>query len=125
MLRVVGYDKNKLETIMGLLDGLLGGVIGAEMVTVVNGLIEKHGGVQGIVAQFEQQGFGATVRSWVGTDANQPISADQVRQAISVDTIKELAAKSGLSVDELTKRLASVLPQAIDHLTPGGVLPKS
>ena len=63
MLRVVGYDKNKLETIMGLLDGLLGGVIGAEMVTVVNGLIEKHGGVQGIVAQFEQQGFGATVRS--------------------------------------------------------------
>lgn len=125
MLRVVGYDKNKLETIMGLLDGLLGGVIGAEMVTVVNGLIEKHGGVQGIVTQFEQQGFGATVRSWVGTDANQPISADQVRQAISVDTIKELAAKSGLSVDELTKRLASVLPQAIDHLTPGGVLPKS
>ena len=110
---------------MGLLDGLLGGVIGAEMVTVVNGLIEKHGGVQGIVAQFEQQGFGATVRSWVGTDANQPISADQVRQAISVDTIKELAAKSGLSVDELTKRLASVLPQAIDHLTPRGVLPKS
>lgn len=110
---------------MGLLDGLLGGVIGAEMVTVVNGLIEKHGGVQGIVTQFEQQGFGATVRSWVGTDANQPISADQVRQAISVDTIKELAAKSGLSVDELTKRLASVLPQAIDHLTPGGVLPKS
>ena len=110
---------------MGLLDGLLGGVIGAEMVTVVNGLIEKHGGVQGIVTQFEQQGFGATVRSWVGTDANQPISADQVRQAISVDTIKELAAKSGLSVDELTKRLASALPQAIDHLTPGGVLPKS
>ena len=110
---------------MGLLDGLLGGVIGAEMVTVVNGLIEKHGGVQGIVTQFEQQGFGATVRSWVGTDANQPISADQVRQAISVDTIKELAAKSGLSVDELTKRLASVLPQAIDHLAPRGVLPKS
>jgi hypothetical protein len=36
---------------MGLFDGLLGGVVGAEMATVVNGLIEKHGGVQGIVAQ--------------------------------------------------------------------------
>jgi hypothetical protein len=35
---------------MGLLDGLLGGAVGAEMVTVVNGLIEKHGGVQGGVA---------------------------------------------------------------------------
>ena len=48
---------------MGLLDGLLGGAVGAEMATVVNSLIEKHGGVQGIVAQLEQQGLGATVRS--------------------------------------------------------------
>ena len=48
---------------MGLLDGLLGGAVGAEMVTVVNGLIEKHGGVQGIIAQLEQQGLGGTVRS--------------------------------------------------------------
>lgn len=110
---------------MGLLDGLLGGAIGAEMVTVVNGLIEKHGGVQGLVKQFEQQGFGATMRSWVGTNANQPISADQVHQAIGSDTIKELAAKSGMSVDELTKKLSSILPQAIDHLTPGGALPGS
>lgn len=39
---------------MGLFDGILGGVVGAEMATVVNGLIEKHGGVQGIVAQLEQ-----------------------------------------------------------------------
>ena len=109
---------------MGLLDGLLGGAIGAEMVTVVNGLIEKHGGVQGLVKQFEQQGLGATVRSWVGTDANQPISADQLQQALGVDTIKELPAKSGLSVDELTKKLSRFLPQAIDHLTPGGTLPK-
>ena len=46
---------------MGMLDGLLGGAVGAEMATVVNGLIEKHGGVQGIVAQLEQQGLGGTV----------------------------------------------------------------
>ena len=110
---------------MGLLDGLIGGAIGAEMATVVNGLIEKHGGVQGLVRQFEQQGLGETVRSWVGTDANQPISADQIHQALGADTIKVLAEKFGLSSDEMAKRLASVLPQAVDHLTPGGTLPKS
>ena len=66
---------------MGMFDGLLGGVVGAEMATVVNGLIEKHGGIQGIVAQLEQQGLGGTVRSWVGTGPNQPITADQVHQA--------------------------------------------
>ena len=82
---------------MGLLDGLLGGAVGAEMVTVVNGLIEKHGGVQGIVAQLEQQGLGNTVRSWVGTGANQPISADQIHQAFGSDTVKQLAAKIGMT----------------------------
>ena len=37
---------------MGLLDGVLGGVVGAGMVSVVNGIIEKHGGVQGIFNEF-------------------------------------------------------------------------
>jgi uncharacterized protein YidB (DUF937 family) len=110
---------------MGLLDGLVGGAIGAEMVTVVNGLIEKHGGIQGLVSQFEQQGLGATVRSWVGTGANQPISPDQVHQAIGPDTMKQLAAKFGMSSDELAKKLSSVLPQAVDHMTPEGKLPTS
>jgi uncharacterized protein YidB (DUF937 family) len=110
---------------MGLFDGLLGGIVGAEMATVVNGLIEKHGGVQGIIAQLEQQGLGATARSWVGVGANQPISPDQVHQALGTETIKDLAAKAGISVDDLTKKLSSILPQAIDHLTPGGVVPAS
>jgi hypothetical protein len=34
---------------MGLLDGVLGGVVGAEMANVVSGVIEKYGGVQGLV----------------------------------------------------------------------------
>lgn len=52
---------------MGLLDGLVGGAVGAGMVTAVNGLIEKHGGLQGIVAQFQKQGLGPTIQSWIGT----------------------------------------------------------
>src|SRR5450432_1386186 len=107
---------------MGLLDGLLGGVVGAEMVTVVNGLIEKHGGVQGVIAQLEQQGLGGTARSWIGTGPNQPITADQVHQAFGSDTINQLAAKIGLSPQELAAKLSTILPQAIDKLTPGGAV---
>lgn len=110
---------------MGLFDGVLGGVVGAEMATVVNGLIEKHGGLQGIVAQLEQQGLGGTVRSWVGTGANQPISADQIHQVFGSETVKQLAAKVGLSPDVLAAKLSQVLPQAIDKLTPAGSVPKS
>lgn len=109
---------------MGMVDGILGGLIGGEMATVVNRLIEKHGGVSGIVTQLEQQGLGATVKSWVGTGPNQPISGDQVHHAIGADTIQEIAAKFGLTPQDLAQKLSQVLPQAIDKLTPGGVVPK-
>jgi uncharacterized protein YidB (DUF937 family) len=110
---------------MGLLDGLLGGVVGAGMVSVVSGILEKHGGLQGVVNQFEQQGLGETIKSWVGTGANLPISAEQLHQVLGSDTLQQLAAKVGLSVPELTQKLAQTLPQAVDRMTPGGAVPKA
>jgi uncharacterized protein YidB (DUF937 family) len=110
---------------MGLFDGLLGGVVGAEMVTVVNGLIEKHGGIQGVISQLEQEGLGGTVRSWLGTGANLPISPDQIHQAFGAETIKQLAARAGMTPEDLAAKLSQILPQAIDKLTPGGVPDKT
>jgi len=110
---------------MGLFDGVLGGLVGGEMASVVNGFIEKHGGVQGIVAQMEQQGMGATVKSWVGTGANLPITPDQLHQAFGADTIAGLAAKFGLNPQEVSAKLSQVLPQVIDKLTPAGVVKPS
>jgi uncharacterized protein YidB (DUF937 family) len=107
---------------MGLLDGLLGGVVGAEMVTVVNQLIEKHGGLPGIVSQLQQQGLGATVNSWIGPGPNQPISAEQVHQAFGPEMIRELAAKAGLDPQDLAQKLSKVLPQVVDKLTPTGTV---
>ena len=53
---------------MGLLDGIMGGAIGAAMVTAVNSLIEKHGGLKGLVNDLEQKGLGPAVQSWIGTE---------------------------------------------------------
>jgi uncharacterized protein YidB (DUF937 family) len=108
---------------MGLLDGVLGGVVGAEMASVVNQLIEKHGGVQGIITQMQQQGLGATVKSWVSTGPNQPISPTQVHQAFGPQILSELAAKTGLNPQDLAAKLSQVLPQVVDKLTPGGTVP--
>lgn len=107
---------------MGLLDGLLGGAVGAGVVTALNSLIQQHGGVQGVVTQLEQQGLSNTVRSWVGTGANQPISADQVHSAFG-SVISQIAAKTGMTPQELTQKIAQHLPAAIDHLTPQGTVP--
>jgi len=108
---------------MGLFDGVLGGVVGAEMATVVNGLIQQHGGIQGIISQLESQGLGNTVRSWVGNGPNQPITGDQLHAAIGSDAMTQLAAKFGITPQELSTKLAQVLPNAIDKLTPQGVVP--
>ena len=110
---------------MGLLDGLLGGIVGAGMVSVVNGILEKHGGLQGVVSEFERNGLGPTVKSWVGTGPNQPISPDEVHRALGPDLLQQLSAKSGLSVQELAQKLSHVLPQAVDKMTPDGTIPKT
>jgi uncharacterized protein YidB (DUF937 family) len=108
---------------VGLLDALIGGAVGAEMVTVVNQLIEKHGGLPGIVSQLQQQGLGSTVNSWIGSGPNQPISAEQVHQGFGPEMIRELAAKTGMNPQELAQKLSQVLPQVIDRMTPAGTVP--
>ena len=109
---------------MSFLNGVLGGVVGAGMVSVIGNVLEKHGGLQGVVDQFEKQGLGPTVKSWIGTGPNQPVTGDQVHAALGADTVKDLAAKAGMTVQDLLQKLAQHLPQAVDKLTPDGQLPK-
>ena len=47
----------------------------------------------------------------------------QVEQAVGPDILDTLAQQTGLSRDELLKRLSQVLPHAVDQLTPQGQLP--
>src|ERR1700732_1941249 len=107
---------------MGLFDGILGGVIGAGATTLLNKFIEQQGGLQNIVSQFEKNGFGDTMKSWISQGRNLPITADQIQQALGSDMVKELAARMGLPADKLAELLAQHLPQAIDKVTPDGKL---
>ena len=110
---------------MGLFDGVLGGIVGGGMASIVNSILEQHGGVQGVVNEFERNGLGATVQSWVGTGPNQAISADQLHRVLGPDLMKQLSEKTGMSVDDLAQKLTQILPKAIDHLTPNGQIPAS
>lgn len=109
---------------MGMFDGVLSGLMGGEMATVVNDLIAQHGGVQGLVQQLHEKGLGDAVKSWVGTGPNQSLTLQQVQQAFGSQTISDLAAKAGMNPDDLVQKLSYMLPQAIDRLTPGGLVPK-
>ena len=109
---------------MGMFDGVLGGIVGAGMVSVVSDLLDKHGCLQGIVNEFEKNGLGAAVQSWVGTGPNQSVSEAEVHRVFGPELLQQLSVKSGLSVQELTAKLSHVLPKAVDGLTPTGSIPK-
>jgi len=100
-------------------------MVSAGMVSVVNNVLEQHGGLQGVVNQFEQNGLGSTVKSWVGTGPNQPISPADVQKVLGPDLLQQLSAKSGLSIQDVAQKLSQVLPQAVDTMTPEGTIPKA
>ena len=109
-----------LENAMGLLDGVLGGLVGAG----IEQMIQRHGGVQGLVNQFQQKGLGGIAQSWVSTGPNQPVSADQLRHVLGSDNIAQFAGKLNVSSEELLNKLSELLPEHVDKMTPGGVIPK-
>jgi uncharacterized protein YidB (DUF937 family) len=105
---------------MGSFDGVLGGIVGTELTTVVHGLIEKHSDVRGVVAQLEQQGLGATVQSWIGPGANQPISPQQLDQAFGCETIEQFGRNGRPGPSGLLQKLPQAWLQAVGQLSPAG-----
>ncbi len=108
---------------MSILDGLIGGVVGAGVTAMVSKFVESHGGVQGIVSQFQEKGLADTVSSWVGRGANQAVSAEQIGSVLGGETLTKLAGTFGISADQITAQLAEHLPEVINQLTPNGQVP--
>lgn len=117
---------------MGLLDRLVGlatqavsqGQLNGLATQVVNMLADQRsGGIDGLVQRFQQQGLGEVISSWVGTGANQPISAEQITNAIGSDRLDALAGKVGIPPEQVSAALTQLLPTLIDRLTPDGKIP--
>ena len=116
---------------MGLLDQALDAarqaLSGSQSSNLGQSLIDmlgtQMGGVQGLQQKFEQAGLGGVVASWIGTGANQPITADQLARVLGPDRIAQLAERLGIAPDRAQQVVAQVLPNLIDHLTPNGQIP--
>ncbi len=80
-------------------------------------------GLGELVDRFKRSGAGDIADSWVADGPNKNLQIDQLERAIGTDTVAELSKKTGLSREELLARLATNVPDAVDHLTPRGRLP--
>ncbi|OYT93143.1 MAG: hypothetical protein CFE43_04715 [Burkholderiales bacterium PBB3] len=136
---------------MGLLDNVLGAVMGAQgqqhanqgvdlgsligmvannpqMLSAITSMLSNdgaHGGLGGLVDKFQQAGLGNVIGSWVGTGANQPVSGDQLTQVLGGDTMADLARQMGLNSNDMASQLSHILPGVIDQLTPHGQAPSA
>jgi uncharacterized protein YidB (DUF937 family) len=119
---------------MGILDSLenspaLKGMLGQLEAAVIPVVLSEvlgngsQGGLSAIVARLQQSGFGDQVKSWIGNGQNLPITAEQLQEVLGSDTVRQLAARFNIPVDQLSRVLAQQLPTAVDHASPDGKLP--
>jgi uncharacterized protein YidB (DUF937 family) len=94
--------------------------LGTEIANLVH---SGPGGLAGLVQQFQANGLGSVIQSWVSTGPNQPITAQQIQQALGSDKVKQIATRIGLDPNAVSQKLSTLLPQIVDHLTPNGQLP--
>ncbi len=104
--------------------GSLGGVIGSAAATALPTVIERvfPGGLQGLLNQLSASGYGKQVNSWLGRDANHPITTDDLRGVVSDDQVRQIAEKLGIPADQALAVLSKLLPEAVDKQSPNGAL---
>lgn len=130
---------------MGLLDGLVGNVLGSMLggnrsqnpfggnqerggnlfLQIALSLLQQNGGLEGVLNKFRQGGLAQQADSWVGTGQNMNISADQLQHVLGSSTISDLASQLGMPADQAGSALAQMLPDIINRLTPQGQVPEN
>jgi uncharacterized protein YidB (DUF937 family) len=140
---------------MGLLDGILGNVVGSmlggnqqgqdplgsilsglaggnasgginPLLQIALSLLEQNGGLEGVLGKFRQGGLGAQADSWVSTGPNMGISPAQLEQIFGYSALDGIASQLGVSQEQAGSTMSQVLPELINQLTPQGeVTPES
>ena len=120
---------------MGLLDQLLGGVMGSQpgnvsqqqqgsLMDMATSMISgSPGGLSGLLEQFRSAGLGQQADSWVSTGQNMPVSGDQVSSVLGQGQMQNMGQRLGLPPGAVAGALAMILPMVIDKLTPNGQVP--
>lgn len=124
---------------MGLLDALLGGMMGNRSNQSMGGMgaqgqnpllqialqmLQQNGGLQGVLGKFQQAGYGDQAQSWIGTGENMPIDAGVLSQIFGKGKLDDIAQQLGVSHEEAAGQLAQELPNVVDRMTPDGRIPE-
>jgi outer membrane protein OmpA-like peptidoglycan-associated protein/uncharacterized protein YidB (DUF937 family) len=118
---------------MGTLDAVLAeagsqfGLNSTKTTSLLSGLLsminETPGGLGAFLDRLRKAGLGEFVTSWLGNANPRPISSSTLETAIGRDSIDKIASKAGISFSTAASAIAFMLPNLVQRLTPGGVIP--
>lgn len=91
--------------------------------TIESGVLAGLPSLDSLLDHLRTSGLGDKLDSWVGTGDNKQVAPQELDKALGDKTVDELSKETGLPKESLLSELASVLPQVIDKLSPGGKLP--
>ena len=102
------------------LPGLAGGdpAQAAAVMGTMMELLQQKGGLGGLLDSFRASGLGAQADSWASPGPNEPVSGDQVEQALGSPIVDVIAQKLGLSPEQAEGDARAA--RAGDHEPHGG-----
>ncbi len=112
---------------MGIMDEI-GSLVGqqgenGEHAKVAGGLmqvLEQHGGIQGVIDSFKQNGMEQHVNQW-STGETQTATPEQVQQGLGgTGLIEKTAERAGVSPQVVQIAMATILPMIIRHFASNG-----
>ena len=118
-----GMQSQGSRSLPGGLGGRSGGMGGMGMAAIVGialQLLQRNGGLEGVLVRMRQTGHAPEADSWVGTGQNMPISPDVLSEVFGRDEVGRAAREMGVDPDEAMGGLANVLPEVVNQMTPHG-----
>lgn len=137
---------------MGLLDSVLGGILGGgaggnaspmqgvlmnllggggqqqggmamgNQGAAAGGLGGMAGGLGGLMSAFQNAGLGHVAQSWVGNGPNLPVSPQQLQGVLGDSQVQNMASQAGMQPQDFLSQLSQHLPNAVNGMTPNGRL---
>ncbi len=96
----------------------------ATAVSAVTAVVQSQGGLDAVVEKLKTGGLASIVSSWVATGANQPVTSNQIHDALGDDHVNQIANAAAMPKSALLSTLAQELPALVDAVTPAGSVPQ-
>ena len=91
--------------------------------SVLSLINETPGGLGAFLDWLRKAGLGDSVSSWLSGSTPRPIPGSTLETVVGSDWIDRIASKAGLTYATAASALGFLIPNVVQRLTPGGVVP--